>query len=155
MVNTTFRSAEQRLQDSLYGRHAVKAAATLPATGNQTIFTISGGRVGIHVLLGEVTTIIQAQVTTLKVTSAPTVGTAVDLTSTLDISGKEVGTLLLVEGDGTALVGANAGAALSGIGKSLMIVPVGVIRITTGATSTGATKWDCWWTPLDDGALLI
>jgi hypothetical protein len=136
------------------GFTAAKAAATLPATTTQTIFTVTGGRCLVTLLLGEVTTIIQAQATTLKVTSAPTVGTAVDLTATLDVNAKEVGTLLLVEGDGTALVGANAGAALSGIGFGAFIVPVGVIRIETGATSTGATKWNIWYFPLDAGAAI-
>ena len=132
--------------------HVAKAAATLPATTTQTIFTVAGGRVLVKLLLGEVTTVIQAQITNLKATSAPTVGTAVDLAANLDINAKEAGTLLLVEGDGTALVGANAGAALNGVGKGEYIVPVGVIRIETGATSTGATKWDIWYRPLDVGA---
>jgi hypothetical protein len=136
------------------GFRADKASATLPASGDQTIFTVTGGRVAVCLLFGEVTTIIQAQATTLKVTSTPTVGTAVDLTATLDINAKEAGTLLLVEGDGTALVGANAGAALSAIGNNRMIIPTGIIKITTGATSTGATKWTCYWVPLDDGASL-
>jgi hypothetical protein len=166
MVNVVYRDFAQRTQSALFddgttgfnaslGRRADKAAATLPATGNQTIFTIAGGRVLISLLFGEVTTIIQAQATTLKVTSAPTVGTAVDLTATLDINGKEAGTLLLVEGDGTALIGLNAGAAYSSMGRAAIIVPVGVVRITTGATSTGATKWQCWWAPLDLGATLV
>jgi hypothetical protein len=137
------------------GFRADKTSATLPGTGNQTIFTISGGRVLLSLLFGEVTTVIQAQATNLKVTSVPTVGTAVDLASNLDINAKEVGTLLFVEGDGTALVGANAGAALSGIGRPCMIIPAGIIRITTGATSTGATKWTTFWVPLDDGATLV
>jgi hypothetical protein len=136
------------------GFRADKAAATLPATTTQTIFTVTGGRVLLRLLFGEVTTIIQSQATTLKVTSAPTTGTAVDLTSTLDINAKEAGTLLLVEGDGTALIGANAGAALSAPGMPLTIIPTGVIRIETGATSTGATKWTAYWLPLDEGAVL-
>lgn len=135
-----------------WGFRVDKAAATLPGTGNQTIFTVAGGRIAINLLLGEVTTVIQAQATTLKVTSVPTVGTAVDLTATLDINAKEVGTLLLVEGDGTALIGLNAGAAYSSLGRPVLIVPAGIIRITTGATSTGATKWAMWYVPLDDGA---
>jgi hypothetical protein len=36
-----------------------------------------------------------------------------------------------------------------------MILPVGVIRITTSATNTGATKWQCWWMPLDSGATVV
>ena len=108
-----------RSLERLLGIHVVKAAATLPATTTQTIFTVAGGRCLVSLLLGEVTTIVQAQANNLKVTSAPTTGTAVDLASNLDINADEAGTLYLVEGDGTALVGANAGAALSGIGRSM------------------------------------
>lgn len=129
-----------------------KASATLPATTDQTLFTISGGRVLVTLLFGEVTTIIQTQACNTKVTSAPTVGTAVDLAANLDISADEAGCLYLVEGDGTALVGANAGAALSGIGASPMIIPAGIIKLTTAATNTGATKWTLYYIPLDDGA---
>lgn len=136
------------------GLRVDKAAATLPATTTQTIFTVAGGRVAVVLLLGEVTTVIQAQVNNLKVTSAPTTGTAVDLASNLDVNGKEAGTLLLVEGDGTALVGANAGAALSGVGQPFFIVPIGVIRIETSATNTGATKWTIRYFPLEEGAVV-
>ena len=129
-----------------------KAAATLPATGDQTIFTISGGRVAVCLLFGEVTTAIQNQACNLTVTSTPTTGTAVDLASALNIQADELGCLYLVEGDGTALVGANAGAALSGIGNNRIIVPAGIIKITTSATNTGATKWTCYYVPLDEGA---
>lgn len=137
------------------GFHAVKAAATVPATTTQNIFTVAGGRCFVALLLGEVTTIIQAQANNLKVTSAPTTGTAVDLASNLDINADEVGTLYLVEGDGTALVGANAGAALSGVGSMGFIVPIGSIRIETSATNTGATKWDIWYFALDEGASIV
>ncbi len=149
MVGTAQRD---RLTQLALGHHVVKAAATLPATTTQTIFTVAGGRVAIILLLGEVTTIVQALANNLKVTSAPTVGTAVDLASNLDINGKEAGTLLLAELDGTALVGANAGAGLSGVGAMFAIVPIGVIRIETSASLTGATKWDLWYFPLDLGA---
>ena len=144
-----------KLAQLVFGYHAAKAAATLPAGTTQNIFTVAGGRCAVRLLLGEVTTIVQAQANNLKVTSAPTVGTAVDLASNYETNGKEAGTLLLVEGDGTALVGANAGAALSGIGQSFFIVPVGVIRIETSATNTGATKWDVWYFPLDVGASIV
>ena len=143
---------QQNFTRVILGLSAEKAAATLPATTTQTIFTVTGGRVLVTLLLGEVTTIIQAQANNLKVTSAPTVGTAVDLASNLDVNGKEAGTLLLVEGDGTALVGANAGAALNAVGIGAVVVPVGVIRIETSATNTGATKWHIRYIPIDVGA---
>lgn len=141
--------------NSLLGKRVDKASATLPATGNQTLFTISGGRVLLTLLYGEVTTVIQNQLNNTKVTSAPTVGTAVDLAANLDIAADEVGTLYLVEGDGTALVGANAGAAVTAIGMAPLIIPTGVIRLTTSATNTGATKWQAWFFPLDEGATMV
>ena len=141
-----------RSLERLLGIHVVKAAATLPATTTQTIFTVTGGRVLICMLTGQVTTIVQAQANNLKITAAPTVGTATDLASNLDINAKEAGTLFIAECDGTALVGPNAGAAMSGIGQPFAVVNTGVIRIETSATSTGATSWDLWYLPLDAGA---
>lgn len=132
-----------------------KSAATLPATTTQNLFTIAGGRVLVRLLFGEVTTIVQNQACNFKVTSVPTTGTAVDLASNLDIANDEAGCLYLVEGDGTALVGANAGAALSGIGLSGVIVPAGVIRCETSATNTGATKWTLFYVPIDEGATVV
>ena len=152
MVDTA--ETRDRIAQLIQGYHVAKATATLPATTTQNIFTVTGGRCLVLLLLGEVTTIIQAQANNLKVTSAPTTGTAVDLASNLDVNAKEAGTLLLAELDGTALVGANAGAALSGVGQSACVVPIGSIRIETSATNTGATKWDIWYIPLDVGALI-
>lgn len=168
MPDFNFRNFSQRTQlaltgansdldgvNALLGIRVNKAAATLPATGNQTIFTVSGGRVLMTLLYGEVTTVIQAQANNLKVTSVPTVGTAVDLAANLDVNADEAGTLYLVEGDGTALIGANAGAAVTAIGFAPLIIPAGVIRITTSATNTGATKWQMWYFPLDVGATVV
>jgi len=168
MPDFNFRNTSQRTQlalvgnqsdtagiNALLGIRVDKAAATLPATGNQTIFTVSGGRVLVTMLFGEVSTVIQAQINNLKVTSASTVGTAVDLAANLDVNAKEAGTLFLVEGDGTALVGASAGAAVNAIGFTPLIIPTGVIRITTSATNTGATKWQLWYFPLDTGATVV
>lgn len=151
---TRDRADAQALASLGIGFRADKASATLPASTTQDIFTITGGPVLVNLLYGVVTTIIQVQACNLSVSSTPTVGTAVVLASTFDINGKEAGTILRVEGDGTALVGANAGAGLSGIGLSPMIIPTGVISILTSATNTGATKWVCYWIPLEDGAVL-
>lgn len=131
-----------------------RAAATLPATTSQNIFTISGGRVLLLALVGEVTTIIQAQSTTVKVTSTPTTGSAIDMSAaTTDINALEVGgriTLANPPAAATALVKTNAGYTnLQGVHT---VVPAGTISYTTGATSTGALKWDLLYVPLDTGA---
>src|SRR3954469_25486123 len=83
--------------------HVRKTAATLPATGNQSIFTITGGRVLVKALIGEVTTVNSATATNLKVTSVPTVGSAVDVAANLAVASFEAGAIMVVEGDGTAL----------------------------------------------------
>ncbi len=135
------------------GFTAAKAAQTLPATGNQTIFTISGGRCLVALLLGQVTTVCDATATNLKVTSVPTVGSAVDVAANLAIASFELGALLVVEGDGTAIIGTATGSGFAPATSQIAwVVPAGILRITTSATNTGATKWDIWYHPLDSGA---
>jgi len=134
------------------GIHVAKAAATLPQTATQHLFTVTGGRVLVNLLFGEVTTIIQSTDPVAKITSTPTTGTAVDVASTVDLSSLEVGGLLTVEGDGTALIKGNAGAGLPGTGQGKWICPIGFIDLITGASKTGATKWDLYYIPIDDGA---
>ena len=131
-----------------------RAAATLPATAAQNIFTVSGGRILLVALVGEVTTVIQAQSTTVKVTSTPTTGSAIDMSAaTADINALEVGgriTLANPPAAATALVKTNAGYTnLPGVRT---VVPAGTISYTTGATSTGALRWDLLYIPLDTGA---
>ncbi len=132
-----------------------RATATLPATALGAIFTVSGGRIMIKSLVGLVTTIIQAQACTVKVTSTPTVGTAVDLSAvSASISGLEVGgQFSLPAAAATALQTGNAGAILTGL--SSWVVPAGSIGITTSATNTGSVAWDLIYVPLDDGAQVV
>lgn len=134
------------------GIHVVKAAAALPQTATQHLFTVTGGRVLVNLLFGEVTTIIQSSDPVAKVTSTPTVGTAVDVGATVDLSSLEVGGLLVVEGDGTAIVKGNAGASFFAAGAHQFIAPIGFLDLITGASKTGATKWDLYYVPIDDGA---
>ena len=147
------QSDPQAFASVLFGFRADKAAATLPATTNQTLFTITGGRVALLALVGQVTTVVQTQVCNTKVTAAPTTGTAVDLCAVLDISADEAGCLYGITGIfADAMVGANAGATV--LPQRPIVIPVGVIRLNTAATNTGATKWTAYWVPLDDGAVL-
>ena len=135
------------------GFSVAKASATLPATTTQNLFTVTGGRILVMHLFGEITTIVQAQACTLKVTSAPTTGTAVDVATALDVNGFEAGALLVCEGDGTALVGAAAGAgAALALNALPFIIPIGTLRIASSATNTGASKWQIHYFPLDIGA---
>lgn len=142
------------LRLNVLGLKVDRTAATLPASTTTTYFTISTGRILLLALLGEVTTIVQAQATTFKLTSTPTTGTAVDMCATVDLNAKEAGTLLGITGlPSDAMVATNAGLT-TGF-KQQLILPIGNIRATTVATSTGATKWSLFYIPIDDGATVV
>lgn len=132
-----------------------RATSALPATTSLNIFTVSGGRVLLVHLLGEVTTAIQAQACTVKFTSTPTTGSAIDLSAvSTSISGLEVGgkiTMPSVAGSGNAAVFSNAGyIAIGPVAPAA--VAIGSISYTTSATNTGSIKWDLIYVPLDTGA---
>ena len=136
-------------------------AIALPASTTGQLFRVFGGKVLVRALVGTVTTIIQSSDPVLKISSkqldnaAAAVGTAIDIASTVDLSSLEVGGTVFVEGDGTALVKANAGCVLGGTNDGTWIAPQGEIYLTTGATKTGAIRWDIWYQPLDEGAYVV
>lgn len=136
------------------GRKVDRATAVLPQTTAGTLFTVTGGRILLTALVGEVTTVIQTQANNTKIQAVPTTGTAVDLCAVLDISADEVGCLYGITGTfATALVGANAGATV--IPSVPVIVPVGAIKLNCAASNTGSVKWTLTYVPLDDGASVV
>ncbi|MFJ6667418.1 hypothetical protein [Streptomyces sp. NPDC091383] len=142
-----------QLRRLLFGHKVDRATATLPQTATGSIFTVSGGRVLVTGLLGEVTTAIGGTATTLTVVSTPTTGTATTLASATAITSKEVGaqcTLPLTSGSALVVVNGGGGGQLPG--HAGYVVPVGNLQITTSASTTGSIKWSLTYVPLDDGA---
>jgi hypothetical protein len=134
-----------------YGTRVARAAAVLPATGNQTIFTVTG-RVIVTGLIGEVTTVMSATVTNLKATAVATVGAlATDLCANTLVTSLAVANLFSVPG--VAATAASLGSAVTQ-GNEFIVQP-GIIRITTDATNTGAMTWTLTYVPLDDGASIV
>jgi hypothetical protein len=136
-----------------------RPSLALPQSTTEQLFRVRGGRVKVKALLGQVaTTAIQSTDPVMKVsskaldTASAAVGTAVDVASTVDTSSLEIGGTVFVEGDGTALVKANAGATFIGTNSGEWIAPQGEIYLTTGASKTGQMKWDIWYEPLDAGS---
>jgi hypothetical protein len=136
------------------GVHVARATAALPQTATGHLFTVTG-RVLVTALVGQVTTAIQSTDPVAKITSTPTAGTAVDVASTVDLSSLEVGGFIFAEGDGTALVKSNAGAAFIGANSGRFICNAGYIDLITGASKTGAVKWDLYYVPLDDSSSVV
>ena len=137
---------------NLYGEKVDRTAAVLPATTTGHLFQVTGGKVVVTGLVGEVTTVCDSTATTVKITSTPTTGTAVDLTSTTAVTSKEVGALITLPLTlGGALNVQNAGAGEMP-GAVQFVVPIGYIDCITSATNAGAVKWSVTYVPLDEGA---
>lgn len=141
-------------QQYLYGNKAQGSAKAVPQNATQTIFTVAGGRVAINQFFGVVTVIMAGTTPNCKFTSTPTVGTAVDLTTTTSLGTTEVGGHVTIGSFGTATVVKNAGAA--NLLSAPIIVPAGTIGVNVSAAdATGSIQWTCFWVPLDAGATLV
>ena len=141
------------LTGTILGTRVDRATAALPQTAAAALFTVTGGRVAIMGILGEVTTVIQTQANNAKLTANPTTGTSVDLCAVLNISADEVGCLYGITGTvSDALVGANAGYAP--LPDRPLVVAAGTIDLDCAASNTGSVKWSIWYVPLDDGAVV-
>jgi hypothetical protein len=136
---------------ALFGIAVERATAALPQTTQSALFTVTGGRVLITSIVGEVTTVIQTQANATKLVANPTTGTDVDLCATLDITADQVGCLYGITGTfATAMVGANAGATVAMATPA--VVPIGTIDLSCAASNTGSVKWKITYVPLDSGA---
>lgn len=136
---------------ALKGIRVNRATATLPQTTAAAIFTITGGRIILTSIVGEVTTAIQNQANNTKLTANPTTGTSVDMCAVLSIANDEVGCLYSITGTpADAMIGTNAGL-VPDMAKSL-VLPVGTIDLDCAASNTGSVKWTLTYIPLDDGA---
>lgn len=158
-MTTLISNASVRLIEKgiLVSRPSTASGNTPLTTGGLNLFTVSGGRILLRAIVGEVTTVIQAQATTVKMTSTPTTGSAIDLSAaTTDINALEVGgriTLANPPAAATALVKTLAG--YTDLPNVDAVVPPGQISITYGAASTGALKFDLFYVPLDVGAQVV
>ena len=138
------------------GIAVARATNTLPATTTGNIFTVSGGRIAVVSLVGEVTTAVQNQACTLAIGTAPTVGTGstTALGTASSIIAAPIGTHVGANPGGAAVtdLSTQAGVALP---TAPFVVNIGTITITTSATNTGSLKWDLIYVPLDVGAQVV
>jgi len=135
------------VQQAVLGEQVSRATDTLPATTTETLFTVTG-KVMLLQIMGEVTTVIQTQACNTKLSFNPTVGAAADICSNLNISAKAVGENFGITGTvATAMVGDSHAYLLAQ--ATPLILPAGVITLTTAATNTGSVKWDLFYIPID------
>ena len=144
-------SLELPVAGDMAWQHAARPTDTLPATGDEALFTITGGRILLVQIIGEVTTVIQTQTNNTKLKFNPTAtGADTDICATLNISADAVGTLYGITGTiGDAMI--DGLLQLKGQVAPL-ILSEGDIELDCSATNTGSVKWDVFYIPLDDGA---
>tara|TARA_R100001480_G_scaffold7322_1_gene14894 strand:+ start:8130 stop:8591 length:462 start_codon:yes stop_codon:yes gene_type:complete len=141
------------MQASVLGARAKRVDAALPQTAAEAIFTVTGGKVMITGIIGEVGTIIETQANDTKLTANPTTGTSVDICATLDITADEAGTLYSITGTlADALVGTTAGAVAAQ--AKGVVVNAGTIDLDCAASNTGSVAWTIFYVPVDDGATI-
>jgi hypothetical protein len=138
-----------QLRTVLLGTRVSKATGTLAAE-TKTLFNVTGGKVLITSIVGEVTTTITVA-NSYKLQANPTTGTTGDIVAATDIGTTDTpaGTLLGFDG-----VEASSIQQSPGVVPALMrpiVVNTGTIEHVSAGTD-GAITWVLTYVPLDDGA---
>lgn len=132
------------------GTKVSTSGKTVPQNANSALFTVSGGRVVVLGIVGEVTTVIGGTTPNAKLVANPTTGTDSDITSAVAITSDPVGNLYGVATVGGALAVLESVAPLN---QTPFVVKAGTIDLNVSAAdATGAIKWDLFYVPLDPGA---
>ena len=132
-------------------RRVSRATAALPQTTAETLVTITGGRVILANIIGEVTTVIQTQADNTKLVFNPTeAGASTDICAVLNITAKAVGTLFSITG--TVATALQSGLWLTTTMATPLILSEGTIELDCAASNTGSVQWDVYYLPLDEGA---
>lgn len=141
------------VQGDISWQHVTRATATLPQTAASALFTITGGRIMLVAIIGEVTTVIQTQANNTKLVFNPTAaGASTDLCAVLSTTALAVGTLLSITG--TLATAMQSGVLMTLRQATPLILSEGTIDLDCAASNTGSVKWDLFYVPLSDDATL-
>lgn len=141
----------QVLRNLLFGLAVERPTAALPQTTQSALFTVTGGRIAVLGVIGQVTTVIQTQANNTKLVANPASGTDADLCAVLDITADEVGTLYSISGLASDAMRGTTAGSVAGQDRPV-IVAAGTIDLSCAASNTGAIAWTLFYVPIDDGA---
>lgn len=132
---------------------AVSKAYTPLVVETKTLFNVTGGKVLITSITGEVTTAITVA-NTVKLQANPTTGTTKDLCAATDL-----GTTDTPAGNLVSFQGMTGDSILTGPGavpnlKQPIVVSTGTIEQVTATGADGGITWTITYVPLDNGAAL-
>ncbi|GAA2673827.1 hypothetical protein GCM10010400_39940 [Streptomyces aculeolatus] len=139
----------------LFGRKVDQPAKTVPQNALSNLFTITGGRIILMGLYGEVTTVIGGTTPSAKLVYSPASGTDTDLCTATAITSDAVNTQYsLPAAVGSALnVSSQVGQVVAQPGNGAHVLNAGTVDVhVSAADATGAVKWSLLYVPLDDGA---
>ena len=139
----------QQLGQTTERATAVVTAATVP------LFTVSGGRIKVTQIIGEVTVAIQALATNVRLSHNPTVGTTRNICVNLNIASYALGDLLGIDGINTSAMLPPASSGVIEAQTMGVIVQEGTIDLISTAAPTGSIRWTLKWVPIDTGAAVI
>ena len=129
-----------------------RATADIHTAGSVNLFTVTG-RVEMTRIVLEVTTVIGAGADTLKLTHTPTSGSATDIcAASASIANKAVGDTFGITGTyATAMVV----AGVAPVQTNNVLLKAGILSSVSTNNTTGSTKVDMWWKPLDVGSAVV
>jgi len=148
----------QATADVNFGIRVDRAGKAL-AAGTANLFTITGGRVLLVGLLGEVSSALDATATTIQIASLRTDVTTPTATVLCIASAAQGSATVSVMYTLPAAVG-SALTTSTGTSAAIMnavryVIPVGALQIiTTGGANAGLVKWSVWYQQIDDGAYM-
>ncbi len=133
---------------------ATKTSTSTLTTG--TLFTWAGS-VQILAIIGRVTTVIQGQVTTVKLGIQADALTIQDICATKDVNAFAVGSILSITGTYTdAMIGTTGVPTYANMtAVNATCITSGIIKVTYGAGSTGAIVWEVFWIPLNAAGSIV
>lgn len=133
-----------------------RATAALPQTTAGALFRITGGKILVKGIYGEVTTVIQTQANNTKIIFNPSgTGSSIDLCAVLDISAKAVGIILSIVGVlATAMKATSIWCVVpaDNIAAPGLVLGPGDIELSCAASNTGNVKWTLVYEAVDAGA---
>ena len=137
-------------------RFATKTSSSPLTSG--TLFNWYGS-IEIAHIIGRVTTAIQAQATTIKLSMVADALGAYDLCTAKDANAFAVGSLISITGTAADAVVSTTGVGTLGPGQANPIVATcivsGTLTVTYGAPSTGSIAWEVLWRPLTRAGVVI
>jgi len=151
---TTILEGSRRItsRPGVVGDLVLFAPTTIP------IFTVVGGDIWVHALYAKVTTVIQANATTITLSHTTAISaTVVPLAGAgVNITGSDLDSLITITGAvavaPTLYNGAARGVGIPNITNTQILVPGSIGMVVGGATNTGLLLWTIVWSPMSESA---